>query len=76
VRRAAALLATTAAHDSLVGALQATGQPAQYTLMDQVWLSPALATKLDSAFIERRTKLGGDDSDHDPSLGRPSALIR
>jgi hypothetical protein len=44
--------------------------------MDQVWLSPALATKLDSAFIERRTKLGGDGSDHDPSLGRPSALIR
>jgi exonuclease III len=35
--------------------------------MDQVWLSPALATKLDGAFIERRTKLGGDGSDHDPS---------
>ena len=46
---------------------KATGQPAEYTLMDYVWLSPALASKLDSAFIERRTKLGGDGSDHDPS---------
>jgi hypothetical protein len=35
--------------------------------MDQVRLSRALATKLNSAFIERRTKVGGDGSDHDPS---------
>ena len=35
--------------------------------MDQVWLSPALAPKLKSAFIDRRTKLAGDGSDHDPS---------
>jgi exonuclease III len=44
-----------------------TGKPAEYTLMDQVWLSPSLAPKLTSAFIERRTKLGGDGTDHDPS---------
>jgi endonuclease/exonuclease/phosphatase family metal-dependent hydrolase len=44
-----------------------TGQPAVYTLMDQVWLSPALAAKQTGAFIERRTKLGGDGSDHDPA---------
>jgi exonuclease III len=35
--------------------------------MDQVWLSPALAPKLQDAFIGRRSKLGGDGSDHDPS---------
>ncbi len=35
--------------------------------MDQVWLSPALAPKLHGAFINRRSKLAGDGSDHDPS---------
>jgi hypothetical protein len=44
-----------------------SGKPAQYTLMDQVWLSPSLAPKLKEAFIGRRCKLGGDGSDHDPS---------
>ncbi|MGD0272280.1 MAG: endonuclease/exonuclease/phosphatase family protein [Gaiellaceae bacterium] len=44
-----------------------SGQPAVYTLMDQIWLSPALAPKKSGAFIERRSKLGGDGSDHDPS---------
>jgi endonuclease/exonuclease/phosphatase family metal-dependent hydrolase len=44
-----------------------SGEPAVYTLMDQVWLSPALAAKRTGAFIERRTKLGGDGSDHDPA---------
>jgi endonuclease/exonuclease/phosphatase family metal-dependent hydrolase len=44
-----------------------SGKPAEYTLMDQVWLSPALAPKLKEAFIERRTKLRGNGSDHDPS---------
>jgi hypothetical protein len=34
--------------------------------MDQIWLSPPLAPKLTSAFIERRTKAGGDGTDHDP----------
>jgi hypothetical protein len=44
-----------------------TGKPAVYTLMDQVWLSRALAPKQTGAFIERRTRVGGDGSDHDPS---------
>jgi exonuclease III len=35
--------------------------------MDQVWLSPALAAKQTDAFIERRTKVSGDGSDHDPA---------
>jgi hypothetical protein len=35
--------------------------------MDQVWLSPALAPKQTGAFIDRRAKVGGDGSDHDPS---------
>jgi endonuclease/exonuclease/phosphatase family metal-dependent hydrolase len=43
------------------------GQPAVYTLMDQIWLSPALAAKQTAAGINRRTRLGGDGSDHDPS---------
>ena len=43
------------------------GKPAEYTLMDQIWLSPALAPRLADAFIDRRTKVSGDGSDHDPS---------
>lgn len=43
------------------------GQPARYELFDQIWLSPALATKQTGAFIDRRTKHGGDGSDHDPA---------
>lgn len=43
------------------------GQPAEHTLMDQVWLSPPLAPKQIGPFIDRRTHLGGDGSDHDPS---------
>lgn len=46
---------------------KASHQPAAYTLMDQVWLSPSLASKQTGAFIDRRTKLGGDGSDHDPA---------
>ena len=44
-----------------------TGMPPVYTLMDQVWLSPALAAKQTGAFIERRSKVSGDGSDHDPA---------
>jgi endonuclease/exonuclease/phosphatase family metal-dependent hydrolase len=44
-----------------------SGEPAVYTLMDQVWLSPSLAAKQTGAFIERRSKVSGDGSDHDPS---------
>ena len=36
-------------------------------LMDQIWLSPSLAPKLTGAFIDRRTKVGGDGTDHDPT---------
>ncbi len=49
-----------------------TGQPAQYRLFDQIWLSPALSAKLSDACIERRTHLGGDGSDHDPAWIRLS----
>src|SRR5206468_9176492 len=44
-----------------------TGMPPGYTLMDQVWLSPALAAKQTGAFIERRSRVSGDGSDHDPA---------
>jgi hypothetical protein len=44
-----------------------SGKPAEHTLMDQVWLSPALAPKQTGVFIDRRTRLGGDGSDHDPA---------
>ena len=43
-------------------------QPAEHNLFDQIWLSPALADKLESASIERRKHLGGDGSDHDPAI--------
>lgn len=42
-------------------------EPPRYELYDQVWLSPALSPKLVSAHIDRRTKHGGDGSDHDPA---------
>ncbi|QQM32231.1 endonuclease/exonuclease/phosphatase family protein [Martelella lutilitoris] len=38
-----------------------------YEQYDQIWLSPALAPRLQEAFIDRRTKHGGDGSDHDPA---------
>ncbi len=44
-----------------------SGQPAKYELLDQIWLSPALAGKQTDAVIDRRTKHGGDGSDHDPA---------
>jgi endonuclease/exonuclease/phosphatase family metal-dependent hydrolase len=43
------------------------GQPARYELFDQIWLSPSLAARQTGAFIERRTRHGGDGSDHDPA---------
>lgn len=39
----------------------------RYELYDQIWLSQALAPRLVSAHIDRRTKHGGDGSDHDPA---------
>ena len=44
-----------------------SGQPAQYELYDQIWLSPSLAPRQTAATIDRRTKHGGDGSDHDPA---------
>jgi endonuclease/exonuclease/phosphatase family metal-dependent hydrolase len=41
--------------------------PPIYELFDHVWLSPALAPRLQSAHIDRRTNHGGDGSDHDPA---------
>lgn len=41
--------------------------PPQYALFDHIWLSRALAPSLRSAHIDRRTKHGGDGSDHDPA---------
>lgn len=41
--------------------------PPVYALFDHIWLSPALAPFLRSAHIDRRTKHGGDGSDHDPA---------
>jgi exonuclease III len=42
-------------------------QPAVHELFDQIWLSPALGPRLRDAVIHRRTRLGGDASDHDPA---------
>ena len=44
-----------------------SGAAAQYELFDHIWLSPSLAPKQTGAFIDRRTKHGGDGSDHDPA---------
>ena len=44
-----------------------TGQSATHSLYDQIWLSAALQPKLRGATIDRRTKHGGDGSDHDPA---------
>jgi endonuclease/exonuclease/phosphatase family metal-dependent hydrolase len=43
-----------------------SGQPTQYDLFDQIWLSPSLADKQEGSWIDRRTKHSGDGSDHDP----------
>ena len=44
-----------------------TGEPPEFSLYDQIWLSPALATSLQKATIDRRERHGGDGSDHDPA---------
>jgi endonuclease/exonuclease/phosphatase family metal-dependent hydrolase len=43
-----------------------SGKPAEYTLIDQIWLSTGTGKLLTGAGIGRRTHLGGDGSDHDP----------
>jgi endonuclease/exonuclease/phosphatase family metal-dependent hydrolase len=42
-------------------------KPAHYELFDQVWLSPSLAERQVGSWVDRRTRLGGDGSDHDPA---------
>lgn len=44
-----------------------SGQPARYELYDQIWLSASLAARRTGAWIGRRTRHGGDGSDHDPA---------
>ncbi|MET7622526.1 endonuclease/exonuclease/phosphatase family protein [Streptomyces sp. NPDC005408] len=44
-----------------------SGQAAKYELFDQIWLSKSLATRHKSSHIDRRTRHGGDGSDHDPA---------
>jgi hypothetical protein len=44
-----------------------SGQPARYELFDQIWLSQRLALRQSGAWIQRREKLSGDGSDHDPA---------
>jgi len=44
-----------------------SGQPAEYELYDQIWVSAALAHRQIEAWIDRRRNLTGDGSDHDPA---------
>lgn len=46
-----------------------SGDPRTFDLIDQIWLSPRLAQRLEGSFIGRRTKLH-DGSDHDPAWVR------
>ena len=47
-----------------------SGKPRTFDLIDQIWLSQALAPKLTGAFIGRRRKLARDGTDHDPAWVR------
>jgi len=47
-----------------------SGQPAQYELFDQIWLSPSLADRHDGSWILRRSTHSGQGSDHDPAVVR------
>jgi endonuclease/exonuclease/phosphatase family metal-dependent hydrolase len=44
-----------------------SGLPPEHRLFDQIWVSPQLKTRVDRSFIDRRTKHGGNGSDHDPA---------
>jgi endonuclease/exonuclease/phosphatase family metal-dependent hydrolase len=46
---------------------KASAKPRSFDLIDQIWLSPALAPKLSGAFIGRRRRLARDGTDHDPA---------
>ncbi len=39
----------------------------EYALFDHIWVSQALSDRFGHATIDRRTKHGGDGSDHDPA---------
>jgi len=39
----------------------------KYELLDQIWVSQALAGRFGNAMIDRRSNHGGDGSDHDPA---------
>jgi endonuclease/exonuclease/phosphatase family metal-dependent hydrolase len=39
----------------------------RYELFDQIWLSQSLSDRFADPMIDRRTKHGGDGSDHDPA---------
>src|SRR5262249_17931277 len=39
---------------------------AAYELFDQIWVTPALQDDVTGSWVLRRSKLGGDGSDHDP----------
>jgi endonuclease/exonuclease/phosphatase family metal-dependent hydrolase len=44
-----------------------SNQPAEYELYDQIWTSAALANRQIESWIDRRSNLTGDGSDHDPA---------
>jgi len=54
-------------HTNWTHRFKASGQPAQYELYDQIWVSNALASRVTGAWIQRRKHLTGDGSDHDPA---------
>lgn len=41
--------------------------PPRYELLDQIWVSQSLAPFATNPMIDRRTRHGGDGSDHDPA---------
>ena len=41
--------------------------PPVHFLYDQIWMSRGVAGAMQAAHIDRRTKHGGDGSDHDPA---------
>lgn len=45
---------------------KASGQPRRFDLIDQIWLSPALAPAQAGAWVGRRRRLERDATDHDP----------
>lgn len=54
-------------HQTWTHRYKPSGAQANYELFDQIWLSPSLADKQKAAWIDRRQRLGGDGSDHDPA---------